>query len=284
MRNIDRLGSPPISGANCAKRVSRSSISERIGWRTSVSYSSRCASHHGFSLCRACSRKKRNARCVNGMTEKIWRSTAGSEDRGELLRRHYFQLMEGAVTWALVGTPAAKLCGVSKAVALHMVVGNLDDELRTQRLPRQIFPRAPTTLRTGAAMRLRIGDLLCGCPGAPGMTVERIIPIRRQKRHQLSPFCVREARANADLLEISTVVVEAEQQRAYFGFFTRFVPAEAGNDAIAFPLVFDFQHDPLVRLVGAVLGLRDDAVESRALESAEPVRSSSSFPRSWRQV
>src|SRR5882762_9669280 len=71
MRNIDRLGSPPISGANSAKRVSRSSISSRIGWRTSDSYSSRCASNQGFSLCRASPRKKVSACFVNGIAHKI---------------------------------------------------------------------------------------------------------------------------------------------------------------------------------------------------------------------
>src|SRR5213593_512547 len=71
MRNIDRLGSPPISGANSANRASRSSISSRIGWRTSFSYSSRCASNHGFSLLRASPRKKVSARLVNGIVHKI---------------------------------------------------------------------------------------------------------------------------------------------------------------------------------------------------------------------
>jgi hypothetical protein len=62
--------------------------------------------------------------------ESSWPLTAGGEDLRELLRWHYLQLLEGAVAWALVLPPAAKLRGVSEAVALHVVVRDLDDELR----------------------------------------------------------------------------------------------------------------------------------------------------------
>src|SRR3982074_1757609 len=134
----------------------------------------------------------------------------GGKDRRELLRRHYFQLIECTIMRPLVLAPAAKLRGVPKTVALHVVVRNLDDERRTQRLPRQILSGAPTTLGTGPAMRLRIGDLICGCPSAPRMTVERILAVGREKFHQLQPFCIREAGADADVLEISAVVVEPE--------------------------------------------------------------------------
>src|SRR5262249_36061925 len=67
MRNIDRLGSPPISGAKCASRASSSSMSSRIGWRTSSSYSARRVSNPCLSLCVASCRKKRRAAGENGM-------------------------------------------------------------------------------------------------------------------------------------------------------------------------------------------------------------------------
>ena len=37
--------------------------------------------------------------------------------------------------WRLVGPPAAELGGVAEAAALHVVVGDLDHELRPERLP-----------------------------------------------------------------------------------------------------------------------------------------------------
>ena len=49
-------------------------------------------------------------------------------------------------------------------------------------------------------------------PRAPGMRVERILAIRREKVDELPPFRRREARAHADVLEMSVVVVQAEQQ------------------------------------------------------------------------
>src|SRR5205085_638886 len=101
---------------------------------------------------------------------------------------------------------------MSKAIALHVIVGNFDDQLRTHRLPRQIFPLTPTTLSARHTM------WLAGCaglrfrPAAPRMSVERVLPIRRQKRRQLLPLCVSKAGTDADVLEVSLVVVKAEQQ------------------------------------------------------------------------
>src|SRR5258706_11049445 len=103
------------------------------------------------------------------------------------------------------------------------------------------------------------------------MAVQRILAIGSEKLHQLQPFYVGEARTDSDVLEISAVVVKAEQERADFGFLTALVPTESGDDAVAIALVFDFQHDALVRLVGSILGLRNDPVESRALEASEPI-------------
>src|SRR5262249_29470251 len=51
--------------------------------------------------------------------------TSTSEDRRQFVRWNHLELGEGAVHWTFVVTPAAKLCGVSKALPLHVVVGNL---------------------------------------------------------------------------------------------------------------------------------------------------------------
>ena len=55
--------------------------------------------------------------------------TPGGKNRGELVGRYDFQLIEGAVARAFVVAPAAKLSGVTEAIALHVVVRNFDDEL-----------------------------------------------------------------------------------------------------------------------------------------------------------
>ena len=88
-------------------------------------------------------------------------------------------------------------------------------------------------------MRLRIAVRLRLRPVAPRVSFERVLTIGSEKLYQLLPFCVGEARADSDVLEIAAVVVQAEQERADFGFLTALVPAEAGDDAIAVALVFD---------------------------------------------
>src|SRR2546430_11205824 len=73
MRNIERLGSPMISGANRVSLTSISSISSRIGCFTSASYTARWASNHARSLCRL--RPRRNVRVAveKAMAQKlIW--------------------------------------------------------------------------------------------------------------------------------------------------------------------------------------------------------------------
>ena len=78
----------------------------------------------------------------------------GAKDRRELVGRHYLQLLEGAVTRALVVAPPPKLRCVAKSAALHVVVTNLHDKLRTERLPRQVLSGAPAARHAGPSMRL----------------------------------------------------------------------------------------------------------------------------------
>src|SRR6476646_8620471 len=86
------------------------------------------------------------------------------------------------------------------------------------------------------------------------------------------------------MLQMTGVVVQAEEQRADRALLTALVPAEAGHDAVALALVLDLEHDALVRLVGAVDRLGDDAVEPRALEALEPVASDADVARRRREV
>ena len=77
-------------------------------------------------------------------------------------------------------------------------------------------------------MWLSAGLRLFLCPLAPGVSVERILAVGLEKLHQLFPLYVGEAGADADVLEISIVVVEAEQRGADFGFFAGLVPGCVG--------------------------------------------------------
>src|SRR5687767_4741019 len=77
MRNIDRFGSPPISGANVFSFSFISPIRSRIGSRTSPSYSVRCASNHCLLLFFASPRRKRNAAGVNAMEPSPFQGRRG---------------------------------------------------------------------------------------------------------------------------------------------------------------------------------------------------------------
>ncbi len=58
-------------------------------------------------------------------------SAMRGEDGRELLSRYDLELGEGAIARLLVRPPPAKLSGMAKAPALHVIVGDFDDELGT---------------------------------------------------------------------------------------------------------------------------------------------------------
>ena len=45
---------------------------------------------------------------------------------------------------------------VAESTALHVLVGDFDDEFGTQRLPRKIFALAPAALTAGHAMAISV--------------------------------------------------------------------------------------------------------------------------------
>ena len=120
---------------------------------------------------------------------------------------------EGAVARLLVGPPAAELRRVAEPAALHVIVGDLDHELRPERLPRQILALAPAAGRARAALAGVRGGLLGLRPVLPRMIFERPLAVGREELDQLAPLLVREAPAHADVLQ-RVAVVEAEQKRA----------------------------------------------------------------------
>src|ERR1051325_4446105 len=110
--------------------------------------------------------------------------TSTSENRLQFFRRDHFELIVGAIPRLLIGAPSAKLRCVTKSVALHMIIRNFDDQLRTQRLPGQILTRAPAALAPGHA---KIGlSVRLLRPIFPWMMGERIFAIRCEKLYELA--------------------------------------------------------------------------------------------------
>ena len=171
----------------------------------------------------------------------------------------------------LVGAPAAELRRVPEAGALHVIVGDFDHELAAGAAPTK-GPCPGSSGSTAPGRRCRPASPLSAIAQAfHGWSFRSVDAIRREELDQLAPLRVGEACADADMLEVAGIVVEAEQQRADGRALAVLVPAEAGDDAVAFALVLDLEHDPLVGLVEPRCLLGDDAVEAGALEAPEPV-------------
>src|SRR5262249_26531837 len=101
--------------------------------------------------------------------------SACSKDRLELLRRDHLELCVGARARVFVRSPAAELRRVSEARALHVVVADLGDELRAQRLPREVLPLAPAALAARHALAI-----VCRGPpsfGFGSLRVGRVPPV-----------------------------------------------------------------------------------------------------------
>src|SRR5262245_66148811 len=111
---------------------------------------------------------------------------------------------------------------MAEARALHVVVGDLHDELGAQRLPREVLSLAPAALASGHALvgRLRAAPVL------PGVIRERVLAVRLQDRDELASLLVAEARRDPDVVQRSVVVVEAQQERPHPLARAALVPAK----------------------------------------------------------
>ena len=196
------------------------------------------------------------------------------------MRRDDFELIEGALLRLLVEPPAAKLRCVAKTCPLHMVISDLDHQLRTKRLPSEILALAPAA----QTARTALTALVVQGPIFPRMTVDIGRAVWPQIFHQLAAPRAREVRADAHVLEVSLAVIEPEKQRSDCRGFVAPVPTEAGDDALAFAPVFHFQHGALVGLVDAYRLLRHHPVEAGALKTPEPIRRDGSVAGRRRQV
>ena len=222
-------------------------------------------------------------------------SAGGIEDGGEFVGWDGFELGVGAGLREFVCAPAAELRHVAEARALHVLVGDLENELGAEGLQERSLAPVQRDLPPG----MRCGSD-ADCPGVSGV-VAAMASGRSEVwagagwfwssqsdqgwfARALVRYWARRVTSSArlgavKLAQVPTccrwpaVVVEAEEERADEGLFVSaiFVPAEACDDAVAVALVLDLQHGALVGLVGAGEWLGDDAVEAGALEAAEPV-------------
>src|SRR5436190_19440231 len=193
---------------------------------------------------------------------------AGRKHLLQLVRRSDFELIVAAVLGVLVGTPALEDRGMSEAIAFHVIVLHLAHALDAQRLPGQIFARAPAALPAGHAARLGLSVR----PFAPGMILERVLAEGFELFHEVMAHLHRERGRHADMLQRAVVVIQAEQKRSD-GVLAALMPAKSGDHAVGGARVFDLEHRALARLIGGVSGFRHDAVEPGPFEAVEPVDS-----------
>src|SRR3989442_928927 len=84
------------------------------------------------------------------------------------------------------------------------------------------------------------GFTVCGfmlCPLLPRVIGEGILAIGRAEWRELAALLLREARADADVLQRARIVKKAEQQGADIRAISFLVPSKTGNDAVAIALV-----------------------------------------------
>src|SRR5262245_26605702 len=116
------------------------------------------------------------------------------------------------------------------------------------------------------------------------MSGQRVLAVWGEEFYELAAFLVREAGADADMLQSAGVVVKAEQERTHSGSLAFLVPAKTGHDTIAFALVFDLEHHALVGFIRSENRLGDDPVQPSALETMKPARGYAQFVGCWREV
>ena len=77
---------------------------------------------------------------------------AAPEDGFEFFGGDDFKLSEGAGLGFAVGAPAAEMGHVAEAAALHVFVGDFDDEFGAKRFPFEILAAAPAAFAAGHAV------------------------------------------------------------------------------------------------------------------------------------
>src|SRR5262245_62650256 len=106
---------------------------------------------------RSCARRRKNltrmtTQLANGVSGTLRSGIEGSDSAPgreylcQFRRQDNFNLLIRAVARLFVLAPPSELRDVAKPAPLHVIVRNFQNQLRSQRLPREILALAPTTL------------------------------------------------------------------------------------------------------------------------------------------
>src|SRR5919106_6197928 len=162
-------------------------------------------------------------------------------------------LDEGALARWFVVAPAQKTRRVAEAIGHHPVERNLAHERRLQRHPRPVFAARPPARRAGDA-----------AAGEARSALERA-----QHLEQLPFLLGLERRRVPNVVQVPSIVVQAQQQRA--DSIAALRVAVAADDTFDGALAFDFHHGPAARFVDAVALLGYDAVEALRVVVRKPL-------------
>src|SRR5215211_8152017 len=122
-----------------------------------------------------------------GRPESAGAGVAAGQDVGQVEFDRPLQLLVGAGLGVAVVAPAPELGGVAEPPALHVVVGDLDDQLGGERLEGRVLLGVP-------ARHHRPGGPLGGGPAGPGVVVVRAQPVGGELVQELAAPLHRERR------------------------------------------------------------------------------------------
>src|SRR5215813_249346 len=116
------------------------------------------------------------------------------------------------------------------------------------------------------------------------MIGKRVLTVRSQELDKLFAFGCGEAGADADMLQCTRVIVQTQKQRAAGCAVTFLVPAESGNQAIAFTLMLYLEHHALIGLIRLRMRRRDHSIKAWTFEAPKPICGDGTVPGRGREM
>lgn len=101
---------------------------------------------------------------------------------------------------------------VTKASALHVLIGDLDDEFGAEWFPGKIFALTPAAFAAGHTMLAGVAGFFGIRPILPRVIAQGILAKGCKEIEKLAALFRGEACADADVLKKLCVIVESEQE------------------------------------------------------------------------